>query len=78
MVKQWAGLRPSSPTGVPYIGKMPNLENLWANFGHYRNGLCMGPASAQLLRQLVLNQPTIVSPDAYDPIKLLQSEVEST
>ncbi|CAM2790213.1 glycine oxidase ThiO [Acinetobacter celticus] len=77
VVKQWAGLRPSSPTGVPYIGKMPNLENLWANFGHYRNGLCMGPASAQLLRQLVLNQPTIVSPDAYDPIKLLQSEVEN-
>lgn len=73
VVKQWAGLRPSSPTGIPYIGKMPNLENLWANFGHYRNGLCMGPASAQLLRQLMLQQPLIVEPAAYDPARLMQT-----
>ena len=29
--KQWAGLRPSSPDGIPYIGKMPEITNLWAN-----------------------------------------------
>jgi len=73
IVQQWAGLRPSSPTGIPYIGKMPELENLWANFGHYRNGLCMGPASAQLLRQLLLNQKTLVNAKEYstDRLKLL-------
>ncbi|AYA03942.1 glycine oxidase ThiO [Acinetobacter sp. WCHAc010034] len=70
IVQQWAGLRPGSPAGVPYIGKMPDLENLWANFGHYRNGLCMGPASAQLLRQLMLQQPLLACPDAYDPAQL--------
>ena len=71
VVQQWAGLRPSSPTGVPYIGKMPNFDNLWANFGHYRNGLCMGPASAQLLRQLILQQPTVNDAAAYEPKRLL-------
>lgn len=70
IVKQWAGLRPSSPTGIPYIGKMPELNNLWANFGHYRNGLCMGPASAQLLRQLMLNQDTHVDSTAYSAERL--------
>ncbi|WP_353161058.1 glycine oxidase ThiO [Acinetobacter guillouiae] len=70
IVKQWAGLRPSSPTGIPYIGKMPELNNLWANFGHYRNGLCMGPASAQLLRQLMLNQDTRVDAKAYSTERL--------
>ena len=70
IVKQWAGLRPSSPTGIPYIGKMPNIENLWANFGHYRNGLCMGPASAQLLRQLMLDQDTMVKAEAYSTERL--------
>lgn len=74
VVKQWAGLRPSSPTGVPYIGKMPDLNNLWANFGHYRNGLCMGPASAQLLRQLMLQQPSTVNPAAYDPNRLIPNK----
>lgn len=72
VVQQWAGLRPSSPTGVPYIGKMPNFDNLWANFGHYRNGLCMGPASAQLLRQLLLKQPLIAEAAAYDPVRLIE------
>ncbi|MEG0487339.1 MAG: glycine oxidase ThiO [Acinetobacter sp.] len=73
IVKQWAGLRPSSPTGIPYIGQMPELDNLWANFGHYRNGLCMGPASARLLRQLILNQDTLVNAGAYSTERLKQT-----
>ncbi len=68
--KQWAGLRPSSPDGIPYIGKMPDISNLWANFGHYRNGLCMGPASAKLLRQLILQQKTITDPQVYTTERL--------
>lgn len=70
IVQQWAGLRPSSPTGIPYIGVMPHLDNLWANFGHYRNGLCMGPASAQLLRQLMLKQETLTDAEPYSTDRL--------
>lgn len=72
IVQQWAGLRPSSPNGIPYIGLMPNIDNLWANFGHYRNGLCMGPASARLLRQMILKQKTLsdIQPYSTDPLSL--------
>lgn len=35
IVKQWAGLRPGSPEGIPYIGKIPDINNLWANFGQF-------------------------------------------
>lgn len=70
IVKHWAGLRPSSPTGVPYIGAFPKIKNLWANFGHYRNGLCMGPASARLLRELMLGQRLTVDASAYSPERL--------
>lgn len=70
IVKQWAGLRPSSPEGIPYIGLHPELSNAWLNFGHYRNGLCMGPAAAQLLRQLMLKQKTIVDPNSFNPQRL--------
>ncbi|MDY6482873.1 glycine oxidase ThiO [Acinetobacter faecalis] len=72
IVHEWAGLRPSSPNGIPYIGKMPELNNLWANFGHFRNGLCMGAASARLLRQLMLNQTTIEDAKPYSPQHLTQ------
>jgi len=72
IVKQWAGLRPSSPDGISYIGKIPHLNNLWTNFGQFRNGLCMGAASGKLLSQLILGQPTIVDPQPYSPIQRLQ------
>lgn len=65
IIKQWAGLRPSSPNGIPKIGKFPNLDNVWANFGHFRNGLVMAPASARLLRQQFYGQNTIVEPSPY-------------
>lgn len=72
LVKQWAGLRPSSPDGIPYIGRIPKLHNAWVNFGHFRNGLCMGPASGKLLTQLILEQSPIVDPDPYDPVRLFE------
>lgn len=77
IVKQWSGLRPGSPEGIPYIGQMPQITNLWANFGHYRNGLCMGPAAARLLRQLMLQQPTLIDPQPYSPERL-QATVHQT
>ena len=70
IVQEWAGLRPGSPEGIPYIGQLPQLKNGWTNFGHFRNGLCMAPASALLLRQLMLGQPTLVNPQAYAPDQL--------
>ncbi|WOE32974.1 MULTISPECIES: NAD(P)/FAD-dependent oxidoreductase [unclassified Acinetobacter] len=70
ILQQWAGLRPGSPEGIPYIGKFSHLENLWANFGHFRNGLCMGPASAKLLKQLMFNLTPLTDASAYSPSRL--------
>ena len=65
VVKHWAGLRPGTEHGVPYIDKHPKISNLCINAGHFRNGLVMGPASAQLMVDLVLNRPTAVAPEPY-------------
>ena len=62
---QWAGLRPSSPRGVPFIGSM--LDNLWVSTGHFRNGLVMAPASAELLTDLMLGRTTSLDPTPYQP-----------
>ena len=63
--KHWAGLRPGSPTGVPFIGPHPNMEGLYINAGHYRNGVVMAPASAQLMLDILLEQNTVVDPKPY-------------
>ena len=65
IIKHWAGLRPATEYGVPYISRHPTLSNLSINAGHFRNGLVMGPASAQLMVDLILNRPTAVDPQAY-------------
>ncbi len=63
--KHWAGLRPGSPNGVPYIGPHPEHENLFINAGHYRNGVVLGPASARLVADLALEREPIVDPAPY-------------
>ncbi len=61
----WAGLRPGTKNGVPYVGLHPEINNLSINAGHFRNGLVMAPASAQLLADLVLNRKPCVNPEPY-------------
>lgn len=64
----WSGLRPGSADGVPYIGEHPQRPGLWVNTGHYRNGLVMGPASAELLADLMTGQaPQLAAVEDYRP-----------
>jgi len=49
-IKQhWSGLRPASPGNIPTIGWHPAIRNLLINSGHYRYGITMAPASAEIL-----------------------------
>lgn len=63
--RQWAGLRPGSPDGVPYIGPYPGVEGLYVNAGHYRNGVVLGLSSARLLADLTLGRHPILDPAPY-------------
>jgi glycine oxidase len=65
IIHHWAGLRPGTEHGIPYIDRHPEISNLSINAGHFRNGLVMGPASAQLMADLILNRPTAVAPEPY-------------
>ncbi|VAX10036.1 Glycine oxidase ThiO [hydrothermal vent metagenome] len=61
----WAGLRPGSPEGIPYICAHPDLSGLFINTGHFRNGVVLGLASSRLLADLLLGREAIVAADAY-------------
>lgn len=67
VVGHWAGLRPGSPEGIPYIGPVPGFNGLWLNCGHYRNGLVLAPASCQLFADLLLGHTPIIDPAPYAP-----------
>ena len=44
----WAGLRPCSPSGIPYIQRI-GYQNAWVNAGHGSLGLTLSVGSAMLL-----------------------------
>ena len=72
-VGHWAGLRPGSPEGIPYIGRVPGYDGLWLNCGHFRNGLVLAPASCQLFGDLLLGREPIIDPAPYAPQGRLQA-----
>jgi glycine oxidase len=56
----WAGLRPGSPDGKPYLGVVPGIVNLFIAAGHFRAGIQLSPATGLAMKQLILGQkPTI-------------------
>jgi glycine oxidase len=49
----WAGLRPASYDGFPYIGRLPGVENSFVAAGHFRSGLHLSPGTAVVLADLM-------------------------
>ncbi|OGS93807.1 MAG: glycine oxidase ThiO, partial [Gallionellales bacterium RBG_16_56_9] len=64
-VRQWAGFRPGSPDNIPTIGRHPQLTNLYANSGHFRYGVTMSLASAELLRNEIEGVPQPIPAEEY-------------
>lgn len=67
--RTWAGLRPGSPDGLPYLGLIPQTSNLFLAAGHFRNGLQMSPATAFLIAELMDGKPAPVDLSALSPTR---------
>ena len=64
-VRHWAGLRPGSPGNIPVIDRHPDFDNVFVNTGHYRYGVTMAPASAELLLDLMEGRTPTLDPAPY-------------
>jgi len=51
--RTWAGLRPATLDGMPYLGPLPGLTNAFLAAGHFRSGLYLSPATAVVMSQLI-------------------------
>jgi glycine oxidase len=47
--RRWCCWRPHHPDGLPIIDRLPGVDNAWVTSGHYRTGVLMAPATADLL-----------------------------
>ena len=60
-LEPWAGLRPCTPDGLPYIGRTKRYDNLLVGTGHAMLGWTLGPITGQLLAQEVTGDDLAVS-----------------
>ena len=63
-IVEWAGLRPVSADGVPYIGGTP-FDGLYVNTGHGHLGWTMAAGSGHLLAEFMIGEPTSIDIRPY-------------
>ena len=60
----WAGLRPATPSNVPYVGPS-RYDNLFVDSGHGTLGWTMSCGSGQLLADLISGRQPAIDPQPY-------------
>lgn len=63
VMAEWTGLRPATLDELPVLA--PLSLRRWVAAGHFRNGILLAPATARLLRQMVLGETTEVDPAPF-------------
>jgi len=61
----WMGARPVFPDMLPVIGEAPGMAGLWLNFGHGHHGFTLGPATGELLAQMMTGETPYCDPAPY-------------
>jgi glycine oxidase len=57
LCETWAGLRPGSPDGRPFLGET-SLGGYFVATGHYRNGILLAPATALFMADVLEGKPS--------------------
>ncbi len=60
----WAGLRPMSSDGLPFIGQT-RRPGLWVNAGHGHLGWTLAAGSAEILADLLLGKKPVIDPSYF-------------
>ena len=64
------GLRPCSPDGLPYIGRLKTRPNVIVATGHAMMGMSLGPITGRLVAQIASGEQVepdldLLSPDRF-------------
>lgn len=65
--QSWAGLRPGSVDGLPFVGAAPACSNAFVATGHFRSGLHQSTGTAVMLADLMTGRTPAVDPAPFAP-----------
>lgn len=63
----WTGLRPATPDNLPYIGKLPDRDNVYVAAGHEGLGITTSLGTAELITDAVLGRDSAIPVEPYSP-----------
>jgi glycine oxidase len=72
VVETWAGLRPASPDGLPYLGATA-LDGYVVAAGHYRNGILLTPLTGRLIAQLIVDG-SATGLEPFSPLRVREAQ----
>ena len=65
--KIWNGLRPVTPDGLPYIGRVPKYDNVIFAGGHAMLGISEGTGTGKLVCEIVQHKTASIDMSAFGP-----------
>lgn len=65
----WVGMRPVTPDGLPAIGRLPGLPNVYVATGHQMLGVTLAPSTGHALAQLLLDGRSDIDLAPFDPAR---------
>ncbi len=66
-VKSWAGLRPGTYDGFPYLGRLGQMKNVFVATGHFKSGLHLSTGTAIVIADLAAGQKPSVDLRPFYP-----------
>lgn len=64
---QWSGLRPFAADGLPVIGSVNRLDDLFVATAHYRNGILLASITAKIVADKVINNVVAADIKTFSP-----------
>lgn len=71
-VRIWTGFRPATPDNLPYIGKVPDHDNVYIAAGHEGLGITTSLGTAELIADQILGRESTISADPYSPSRVIK------
>lgn len=68
LVETWAGLRPASHDGRPYLGAT-SIDGYFVAAGHYRNGILLAPITARAVAAVIAGEAPPLALEPFDPCR---------
>ncbi len=66
-IRTFAGLRPSTPDGMPFLGEIPGAPGFFIAAGHEGDGIALSPITGLVMADLITGKKPEFPMKAFDP-----------